>query len=168
MKPMKNYKGQRQGRLTFIRIHHQNQEGRAIWFCKCDCGNTCLTRRGGSKSCGCIQREFLTRTNPQRAIKHGLSKSPEYAIWSGMLTRCYNPSATHYADYGGRGIKVCKRWRGEQGFQHFYADMGPRPEGKSLDRKNNNGNYTPSNCKWSTQRTQALNRRPKRWWKRPK
>lgn len=73
-----------------------------------------------------------------------------------MWTRCTNPNVKSYKDYGGRGIRVCKRW---EKFEHFLADMGERPEGKTLDRKNVNGNYTPANCKWATRKEQAVNTR---------
>lgn len=76
-----------------------------------------------------------------------------------MHDRCYNPNTRTYATHGARGIKVCKRWFK---FEHFYADMGPRPDGMTLERKNNDGNYTPSNCCWATPKQQGRNRRSNR------
>jgi len=76
-----------------------------------------------------------------------------------MQTRCSNPNFIKYGSYGGRGIAICKRWLGRNGFQHFLADMGERPPGKSLDRKNNERGYTPKNCRWATPTEQARNRR---------
>jgi hypothetical protein len=91
---------------------------------------------------------------------HGLSKTREYKIWRGMKRRCERPNAENYARYGGRGIKVCERW---QDFENFYADMGPRPQGRSIDRfPNYDGNYEPGNCRWATAQEQAANRRPRR------
>lgn len=99
--------------------------------------------------------------------KPTLRHLPEYAQWSGMLSRCRNPNSERYPNYGGRGIKVCKRWEigvgGLSGFECFLADMGRRPTQKhSIDRKDNNGNYEPSNCKWATNTEQCRNRRSNR------
>ena len=79
-----------------------------------------------------------------------------------MIQRCTDPKAPRYEDWGGRGIKVCERWMGEQGFANFLADMGERPEGKSLDRKDNDGDYTPTNCRWATPLQQAANSRQRK------
>jgi hypothetical protein len=76
-----------------------------------------------------------------------------------MKTRCLCRTNSHWPNYGGRGIRICKRWQGEHGFENFLTDMGPRPEGKTLDRKNVDGNYTKRNCRWATPQEQALNRR---------
>ncbi len=78
-----------------------------------------------------------------------------------MIQRCTNPRAHQYADYGGRGVRVCKRWRK---FENFYADMGERPAGKTLDRVDRNGNYTPRNCRWATRVEQSINRRHRVVW----
>jgi len=90
---------------------------------------------------------------------HGMFGTPEYWSWGGMIQRCHNPSNPAFHNYGGRGIKVCKRWRK---FENFYADMGPRPSpNHTLDRINNNHGYNPKNCRWATWLQQASNRRPK-------
>lgn len=104
----------------------------------------------------------LDTSNP--AYKHGHAGrdgfSPEYHSWASMMTRCYNPTREYFHLYGGRGITVCDRWKT---FTNFLADMGARPEGKSLDRIDVNGNYEPENCRWATAKEQRDNIRPGKW-----
>lgn len=127
-------------------IHHR---------CRCDCGNekTVLSRnveKGKSKSCGCLSRE-KSREN----ATHGLSKTPIYQTWSRMCRRCDNPKIERFKNYGGRGIRVCDRWKS---FENFYADMGdiPGPE-YSLGRIDNDKDYGPDNCRWETVEQQQNN-----------
>ena len=148
--------GKRFGRL--IALHTVSTKGRAIWLCRCDCGNTKTVRgthltQGLISSCKCLQTEFVI---PR---KHGRSRSRVYRIWRDMLSRCHNENYPERHLYGGRGIEVCERWR--YSFENFLADMGePAPE-LSIDRfPNKDGNYEPGNCRWATAKEQAGNRRP--------
>jgi len=128
------------------------------WICVCECGkekiiNSQDLKSGNVNSCGCILKE----KNRNRMITHGNSSHPLYSRWQQMQARCNNPNMPHYKNYGGRGIKVCKRW---DKFENFVEDMGDLPSPThSLDRIDNDGNYSKSNCKWSTPREQQLNKR---------
>jgi len=106
-----------------------------------------------------IKRPDLSQRNRENAT-HGMSNSPEYYIWRSMKARCYNKKSKNYNRYGGRGISVCRKWL--ISFENFLKDMGLRPKGYQLDRINNDGNYCKSNCRWSTPRENANNRRSSR------
>jgi hypothetical protein len=103
-----------------------------------------------------MARGNFTRGPEASKYKHGMCTTKVYAVWRAMKARCQRPSAQGYANYGGRGIRVCERW---QEFDGFYADMGDCPPGLSLERINNDGNYEPSNCKWAAKHEQTANRR---------
>lgn len=100
---------------------------------------------------------LMTKGKDNPRFKHGLSTTRSYTVWRNMLKRCLNPKDGDYPRYGGRGIKICKRWLRD--YRNFYKDMGERPEGLSLDRKNNDRDYKPSNCRWATPKEQAVNRK---------
>jgi hypothetical protein len=142
------------------------RDGKKYWCrCRCDCGRETKARAdrlkaGRTVSCGC-KRSRIGRTHGFcRGDGH---KSRVYRAWASMLSRCSDPKHKSYPDYGGRGIRVCERWKGKDGFPSFLNDMGEPPAGLSIDRIDNDGNYEPTNCRWATRSQQQRNKRkPKR------
>ena len=151
--------GQRFGRLVVICPAGSDANRLLLWRCQCDCGNTITTRgqdlrRGASKSCGCLKLDILV----QRSQKHGMAGTRPYRIWKNMKTRCLNPNSPSYPDYGGRGIKICDRWK--ESFENFWADMrATYKDGLEIDRINHEGNYCPENCRWASDKDQNRNTR---------
>jgi len=150
-------KGMVFNRLTVINQSGVSATKKAIWECLCECGHKLNVvgsnlKNGNTKSCGCHKTELLNKSNKT----HGLTDTHEqYAVWRSMHGRCNNPKDKSYKRYGGRGIRVCDRWRD---FSLFIKDMGERPSKKhSIDRINNDGNYESNNCRWSTSAEQAHN-----------
>src|SRR4029077_948970 len=150
--------GETFGRLTVIARAPNGPRFKTRWLCQCSCGakntvDATFLKRGLTISCGC--QKYEPRKKPGH-FRHGLTNSPTYRSWSGMWQRCTNPKNATYHLYGGRGIKVCDRWKT---FEVFLADMGVRPAKTSLDRRDNDVDYQPGNCRWATAKEQRNNRR---------
>lgn len=164
--PKVNLTGKKFGRLlvqSMAGFHVQpGGQRKRLWKCLCDCGEAAIAHHsnlqsGTTKSCGCLWEEHPKHTT------HGCSKpgkwTAEYATWAGMIQRCTNPNNERWECYGGRGITVCERW---SRFENFLEDMGNKPAGHTLERRNNSLGYCPSNCKWATWLEQASNKRNNR------
>lgn len=150
--------GQTFGRWTVIGFDEIGKNGRSYWRCVCTCRRKVSVEgsslnQGNSRRCSTCSLS----SNGERRRTHGLRHAPEYAIWLAMKNRCSNRKFKDWKYYGGRGIVVCVRW--QRSFAAFYSDMGKRPAGRSIDRRDTNGNYTPRNCRWATPLTQSRNRR---------
>lgn len=152
--------GKRFGRLIVrYSVGVKNREN--YWFCDCDCGGIAVVKngplvQGHTMSCGCLRTLVAT--------KHGQGapgrKTLAYVSYQSMLNRCFNPNTPNFERYGGRGITICERWLGSDGFIHFFEDMGPRPKGKTLDRIDNDlliDSYSKGNCHWATYKEQSHN-----------
>lgn len=134
--------------------------------CRCNCGEATVValshlRSGQVSSCGCLGKERRQAANLVHGEASNKTSSAEYRTWAKMIERCENPKVINFANYGGRGIRVCERWRSS--FEAFLADMGRKPSPKhSIDRyPDNDGNYEPTNCRWATAKQQRANRRPR-------
>jgi hypothetical protein len=159
----KDLTGKQFGKLIVLKYLRSTIAGVSIWKCACECGKQVdvyygnLTQ-GHSQSCGC----FAIDIRKNKALKHGhlinYKQSPEYSSWAHAKSRCCNLKNRDYKNYGGRGIKMCNSWLNS--FSNFLLDMGKRPTADhSIDRINNDGNYTPTNCRWATKSIQMTNRR---------
>jgi hypothetical protein len=153
--------GRRYGRLKVLATGQRPGTYRYYAVCQCDCESRPKAVRfdgllaGTTLSCGCLQSD--------RSTTHGLTKSPHYSRWRHMMDRCYNPQCARYADYGGRGIRVCKRWHD---IRKFVVELPPGfHKGLEIDRIDNDGNYRPGNVRWAVRKVNAGNRRSARMLK---
>lgn len=154
--------GLRFGRWVVIGYSDLRTKSQGLyWECVCDCGtqrpvSSLTLKNGTSKSCGCLKIEVAKRQFLKHGHENNRGKTRTYTSWDNMVQRCTNPNRPEYKHYGGRGITICQKWRT---FENFYSDMGDRPNNRSLDRINNDGNYEPDNCRWATRSQQVSNRR---------
>lgn len=175
-RPAIDISGLTYGRLTVVerapRPSHVKRQP-AYWRCACECGAVTVVagaalRKGHTTSCGCWNREAASEryatigsAGRGRAQSHGHHvggrPSRTYHSWLAMKKRCHYPAHPAFPIYGGRGVTVCSRWR--DSFEHFLADMGERPDGRTLDRIDPYGNYEPGNCRWATPVEQRANQR---------
>lgn len=165
-----NLAGLRFGRLIVLGESHRDNG--IVWRCLCDCGEnhrakTGHLRAGAVTSCGCAQEDAGRETGKKHGHKnavHYLTHTPLHDCYSNMISRCYNPDSDRFGTYGARGISVCAEWRASRSVFYAWALSNGWKKGLTIDRKNNDGNYCPENCRWITRAEQQLNTTRSRFW----
>lgn len=163
--------GYKSGKLEVVEAlgtRGSGENSKAIWRCRCECGNEViiasaqlLNTKRPTRSCGCLRKIAYNLKHGNTSKEGKRSLTPEYRAWIAMNSRCSNPNSKDWIRYGGRGIKVCNRWKGEHGFENFLVDVGSKPKpykAYSIDREDNDGNYEATNCRWATWKQQANNK----------
>lgn len=148
--------------LGFAGEDRTTKQVRNLWWCQCKCGTVFKPRgdhlkSGNTTNCGCVRRIAVGNACRTHGHCNNRQHTTEYRIWCAIIQRCTTAACPGYKHYGGRGITICDRWR--ESFELFFSDMGQRPKGHSIDRIDVNGNYEPSNCRWTTHREQMQNTR---------
>ena len=149
--------GENFGRLTIVKVVGRDQASKVLVQCTCECGSVVVVRynnlSGTTKSCGCLKRDTVADRN----YKHGYSRHPDFQVWVDMNKRCHGNNPQFTRNYKDRGITVCPSWR--ESPEAFFADMGPRPPGATLERVDNEKGYSARNCVWADMKTQQNNKR---------
>lgn len=156
--------GQKFGRLIVVKQIGRSKTGGALWLCRCECDKEVIVqssnlKNGHTKSCGCLQKEIVTKHGHNRKGR----KTRTYSIWEHIIQRCTNKKQKAYKNYGGRKITVCKRWSDKKnGFTNFLKDVGEIPEDKEIDRTDNSKGYNPNNFRLVTHKENNRNKRNNR------